>query len=438
MNREKDLIATLTGIEQGEYFHFRAKLANIVGNVGIPIHQRDQVITKKKEIEWISDMLIYSMHVKNQSLKKPNYAVVNAFKGNFSEAVSGNFQRFGIWYNTDTTNGFPKYSLEEGAHRRRYYQDFVADLVKIKREVASQKNEYDKEMLTKLFDFCHTDEINYTTLKDMGLTGLIDDLEVEIDMIKTGNPEIASQMFRSLNNAVKVKGSDLRKNLYANRFLYKLIEDFFDTYSTKEAFEFEGVSYSADKANALRFILPTTIASKGKYFDIMCRCILINKNYKDGCNWTGNTKNQAEIADNLFNRYNTDRQHRDMTTVADFNDTIQKLIKLGEILINAQKDESSFLFAVGDSGHNYTTGAVGLHSAFILAFNDLSVLYPKATIDDYAKILKTFSNALIVQDRKYVSYNTTTKIIKDTPYRFNRMENAAGIITKIAKDILVR
>ncbi len=439
MNREAELMKELGGLEQGEYFHFRAPLSKVASIVGVPLHQRDQNINRKKEIEWLSDMLIHSMHVKKQSSKKPNYALVHAFGADFTTSIAGNYQRFGIWHNTDSeNNGYPKYSIEEGAHRRRYYNDFVADEVKIKRDIVKTKSKTDAAFLEKLFDFCNTDIINYTTLKDMGLTGLIDNIEVEIDMIKTDNPEIAAQMFRDFNNSIQVKGSDLRKNLYVNFYLYKVIQDFFDSLSTKDCFTFGGVTYTSDQADALRFILPATIGSKGKYFDIMCRCILANKDYKDGQNWTKNTKGQPGVAENLFKRYKTDRQHEDVVALEDFNDTMQKLVKLGEILLEAKGDGNTFLFNIGEDNHNYTTGAVALPSEFIMAYNDLHLLYPKATNADYANILKTFSTALVTNNRKYVLYNTTVGIIKDTPHNFTRNETAARIIIKIAKDILER
>lgn len=437
----KELMAEIGNDIDREYHHFLVPLASIAKIVDLPAHQRETIVNKEKELDWISDMLIMGILRVKQSSKIMPLNAARAFGIDKKASIAGNYQRFGIWNNTGyKTNEYPRYAIEEGAHRCVYYTDFVDNGLKINENIVNRKSKYDGEILKKLFKVCNSDFINYEVLKDMGLTSLIDDLEIQVDMITTSNPEIASQMFRSFNNAVAVKGSDLRKNLYVDYYLYDLIDNFFDNFSKCDSFVFNGVNYTSQMTEALRFVLPNTKGSKGKYFDILCRCMLINRSLTDGYNWTKNTVKQDGVAHNLFSRYCTDRRHTDADTLTDFHDTMKKIAFLGEILLTSKKKpESQMLFDItAKNGNNYVKGAASLHSAFINAYNDISILYPSATINDYVNILETFSNALVNGDNTYTHGKMSVKIVKQSPYKYTTQKHISDVLVNIAKALLVR
>lgn len=457
MNNEikKQLLENLSGTINCKIFHFTTTLSKFerdldeqvekktkkskknkeVENIYIPKHQRVQVIDKKKETMWIAAMLTQSL----QSLAQRGSVSIDVATRfglvNKNGIVPYNTQRFGIWYNTDPSNGYNKINIEEGAHRKQYYADFIANECVIKDTILKKMPKYEASVLEKLFTVCNTDVISYAILKDFGLTSLIKDVPVDVDIVESPDHEIGAQMFINMNNSVAVKGADIRRNRFVDYYLYTLISSLHSNLLTGAPFSLGGASYSKEDVENLRYVLSVTPNSHGKVFDSISRCMLANKDLKDGHNWAAFISGQNNVVENLFKRYPS--KDVDMTTSADFYDTIKKIAKLGEIL-KFTKDSltgTTSLLGIGSDKHNFAQGAANLPTQFILFHNDITKEFTGITNEQYAEIFKAVSYAFVYHT-KYVSRDLSTESFKKTPHNYTLQRSVADVFVAVARDML--
>lgn len=445
---KKQLMEEISEIVNCRVFHFTTTLSKFgkdlememklknrkFDHISIPKHQRTQCINKQKEQLWIAGMLVQSLYsiVQTESISV-GVATRFALKKT-SKIANYNTQRFGIWYNTDLSNGYGRMNLEEGAHRMQYYSDFVANDCVLKESIFKKMMPYEAEILSKLFKVCNTDFISYSVLKDFDLTSLITDVPVDVDVIESSDPKIGAQMFINMNSCVSIKGPDVRKNRFADFYLYELASELQEKLAVGEDFSLGGATYSKEDIKNLRYILPLSRQSAGKALDIIARCMMADKDLKDGHNWAVFLRNQDNVFEHLFKRYPS--KTPDMNTSADFYSAIKKIAKLGEILrytVDNLTNTTSFL-GVGTDKHNYASGAAALPAQFILFYNDIEKEFPGITTKQYSEIFKSISYAFTHKTKQ--AAGLSEERFKDTPHNYTVQRQVADAFVAIAKDML--